>query len=194
MSANRLACIVLAAGGASRFGSTKQLQAINGRSLVARAVTAAIDSGAQLVIVVTGARADEVEEKLIEFPSVLVVRNSDWESGIASSIAAGIRAIAVIPDVDGIMITLGDQPLVDDKCLKRLAERFDGDNRVVASSYSGTVGAPVIIGREYAPDLISLEGDRGAGAWIKARMNEVTIVDMPEAAFDIDAPEDLPDE
>src|SRR5512133_1777313 len=106
MSANRLVGIVLAAGGASRFGSTKQLQAVSGRSLVARAVTAAIESDALRVIVVTGARADEVEEKLIEFPSVLVVRNSEWESGIASSIAAGIRAIEDLHDVDGIMISL----------------------------------------------------------------------------------------
>jgi CTP:molybdopterin cytidylyltransferase MocA len=49
----------------------------------------------------------------------------------------------------------------------------------------------VVIGREYVPDLMRLEGDRGAGQWLKSRQQDVTVVSMPEASIDVDTVDDL---
>jgi molybdenum cofactor cytidylyltransferase len=188
-SAN-VACVVLAAGASSRFGSPKQLQLYKGEALVRRAVRAAYGSGAGRVILVTGANADAVEKCVMDFESVHIVRNDRWKEGLSSSIAAGVTALHNEPNIDGALITLGDQPLVDSRCLGRLLSAFDGTHRVVAASYSDTIGAPALFGREHFDFLIQLRGDKGA-RYVLAEIGTVTKVSMPEAAFDIDETRDL---
>ena len=85
--AAQVVCIVLAAGGSSRFGSAKQLQRYDGEILVRRAVKAAKESGAAHVILVTGAIAEAVEKSLVDFDSLRIVRNDSWIKGLSSSIA-----------------------------------------------------------------------------------------------------------
>ena len=104
---------MLAAGGSRRMGSPKQLMLHEGEPLVRRAATAAVDAGANPVIVVLGANANLLEPSLAGLESVTTVVNGDWEQGIASSLAAGLRALREAREFDGVMITLADQPLVD---------------------------------------------------------------------------------
>ena len=87
--AAKVACVILAAGGSSRFGSAKQLQRYNGEILVRRAVKAAKDCGATQVILVTGANAEAVEKAVNDFESLQIVRNASWIRGLSSSIATG---------------------------------------------------------------------------------------------------------
>lgn len=185
-----VACIVLAAGGSSRFGSAKQLQRYNGEILVRRAVKAARDCGAAQVILVTGANAEAVEKSVADFDSLRIVRNDSWIKGLSSSIAAGIGAIEGSSSIDAVLVTLGDQPLVDGSCLDRLISAFDRKHRVVAASYNDIAGAPVLFGREHLDFLKELTGDKGARQLL-ARMTGVTRVPMPEAAVDIDEARDL---
>ena len=60
----RVAAVVLAAGGSRRLGEPKQLLRLSGQPLVRRAALAALGSRAERVLVVTGARAREVEAAL----------------------------------------------------------------------------------------------------------------------------------
>ena len=190
--AAKVACVVLAAGGSSRFGSAKQLQRYNGEILVRRAVKAAKDCGATQVILVTGANAEAVEKAVNDFESLQIVRNASWIRGLSSSIATGIAAIDHESTIDAVLITLGDQPLVDGSCLTRLISRFDKKHRVVAASYNDIAGAPVLFGREHLDFLRQLNGDRGARQLL-AGMTDVTRVPMPEAAIDIDEARDIPE-
>ena len=191
MHAHDVACIVLAAGGSTRFGARKLLQELGGESLAHRAVRAAIECNTKAVIAVIGADADAVGESISDYSSVVTVLNEKWESGLSSSIVAGLRALEQIQPVDGVMITLADQPLVDSFCLLRLLDEFDSGQRIVASQYNGVVGAPAVIGAEHVPDLMQLEGDRGAGAWLKQRLSSLVSIPIPEAAADIDTADDL---
>ena len=186
-----IACIVLAAGGSSRFGSAKQLQQLSGEALAHRAVRTAIESDLSPVVLVTGANADEVQAVVSDYDSLLIIRNHEWQAGLASSIAAGLGALEHHSAIDGVMITLADQPLVTSSSLGRLIDAFDAHHRIVASGYNETIGVPVVIGREHMIDLLQLAGDRGAAAWIKERVESVTVVPLPEAAVDIDRPDDF---
>jgi len=191
-AAAKIACVVLAAGGSSRFGSAKQLQRYNGEILVRRAVKAAKDCGAAQVIIVTGANADAVEKSISDFESLHIVRNESWIRGLSSSIAVGIDAIDDGDAIDAVLLTLGDQPLVDGPCLTRLISTFDRKHRIVAASYNDIAGAPVLFGREHLDFLRRLSGDKGARQLL-AQMPSVTRVPMPEAAIDIDEAGDLPE-
>ena len=184
-------CVVLAAGGSSRFGESKQLQVITGETLVHRAVRAAFECGAKFVVLVTGAKRDEVASAVSDFDTLVITNNGEWESGLASSLRAGLEAAEAHRPFDGVLVTLADQPLMDAASLKTLIAPFDREHRIIASRYAGTIGVPVLIGAEYLSELMRLEGDRGAGPWLRAHREAVTSIEMPGAAVDVDTPEDF---
>jgi CTP:molybdopterin cytidylyltransferase MocA len=186
-----IAAVVLAAGGSSRLGAPKQLIEFRGEALVRRAAHAASEAGAQCVVVVLGANAVEIAPVLAGLSRVAWVLNESWGDGLASSLAVGIReAQRVCPSCDAVLITTADQPLVGELVLAKMLDAFAGDARLVAAEYSGTIGVPAIIGSEHFEALLALEGDAGAGRWLRARASDVVRVPIPEAAVDIDTAED----
>jgi CTP:molybdopterin cytidylyltransferase MocA len=186
----RVAAVVLAAGGSTRLGVPKQLIEFRGASLVRRAVRAAGEAGARPVIVVLGADAASIAQALDGLSSTAVT-NERWRDGLASSLAAGIReAQRLDAHCDGALLTTADQPLVDGAALRGLLGAFGEGARLVAAEYSGTIGAPAVIGREHFDALLALEGDAGAGRWLRGKGDAVRRIPLPEAAVDIDTAED----
>jgi molybdenum cofactor cytidylyltransferase len=188
MTKHRIAAVILAAGGSTRFGSTKQLHRYDGEPLVKRAASAALNAGADPVVVVLGSDADAVAAILDDLPQLRVLINPDWTTGLASSLRVGLNAVA--SESNGILVTLADQPMVDALALKRLIEQFDDTHRIVASSYADAVGVPVVFGTEFVDELSALTGERGAGQWLRKRMPDVTTVPLEAAAIDIDTAAD----
>lgn len=182
--------MVLAAGGSSRFGSPKQLIQPEGEPLVRRAAIAAREAGANPVVVVLGANATLIAPSVSDLESVTTVLNPEWKSGLASSLATGLRTLFEIAEPDGALVTLADQPRVDAVALRRLMEAFDDEHRLVAAAYDGTIGVPAVFGGEYMAELVQLRGDLGAGPWLRARRGEVTSVPLPAASLDIDTEQD----
>ncbi len=174
--------VVLAAGGSGRMGRAKQLLPYLGHTLVEHAARTAIASGATEVVVVVGAYADEVRQRLRKL-KVRVVLNRDWESGMGSSIACGVAALSEA--VDTAVIALGDQPRITPAHLRTLGTR---GREIVASSYDGVVGAPCAFARSQFPRLISLTGDQGARSLI--RSENVETIPFEAANIDVDTPED----
>lgn len=188
--AGQVAGVVLAAGGSSRMGRPKQLIVHEGEPLVTRAAAAALEAGARPVIVVLGADADEIRPALTGLDGVIVVVNSEWETGLASSLTAGLRAALQSDACTGVLVLLADQPLVSAALLRRLIDAFHRGSRIVASGYDGEPGAPALFAREHAPALLGLTGDAGAGAWLRSRAGDVTIVPLDGARLDVDTPAD----
>jgi molybdenum cofactor cytidylyltransferase len=187
----RVAAVVLAAGASTRLGRPKQLLEFRGETLVARAAAEARRAGADPIIVVLGAEAREIALALSGIQGITAIVNNRWASGLSSSLATGVReAVRLDGACDGVLITLSDQPLVDDTALRALLDAFEDGARVVAAEYGGTVGVPAVIGREHFGALLEITGDSGAGRWLRDRMDEVRRVPMPAAAMDIDRAED----
>lgn len=173
------------------MGYPKQMILHGGQPLVSHAAKIALDAGAEPVIVVLGAHTDEIRPALSQLAGITVVVNSDWESGLASSLTAGLRVALQDAFCDGVMVTLADQPLVDAGMMRRLIAAFRGGARIVASGYKGVPGVPALFGREHVPALLSLSGDTGAGPWLRSRLHEVTIVPLDSALLDLDTPADV---
>ena len=182
--------MILAAGGSARMGRPKQLIEYEGQPLVARAATAARDAGADPVVVVLGAHAGEIGPVLEGLAGVTVALNPAWESGLASSLSAGLRAALRDDGWDGALVTLADQPYIGADVLRRLITAFHGGSRLVASGYQGVPGVPALFGREYAPELLTLTGDSGAGPWLRKRISELAIIPLDAALLDLDTPAD----
>ena len=189
---SRIAAVLLAAGGSSRYGSPKQLARLSGECLVLRACRAAVDSRADAVYVVLGAHAEAVGAELEDL-DVRLVGNPAWEGGLAGSIRAGLAALEPAGDpLDGVLLLLADQPGVDATLLDALIDRFDGrPGGVVACEYEGEVGVPALFGRAHFSALSALEGDRGAQGILRAQGPGLERVAFPAGALDVDTPDDL---
>jgi molybdenum cofactor cytidylyltransferase len=125
-------------------------------------------------------------------PAVEVAINPDWATGMGSSIRVGMTAVLERSAlVDAVVIALGDQPLISSAFLNSLAERhFKTGATMVAASYADRPGVPALFARALFPRLAALDGQAGAKVLLQAAGNELEIIPAPEAAIDVDTPED----
>lgn len=180
------AVVVLAAGGSSRLGRPKQLLQIGHQSLVNRAIATAEASGAAQVIVVLGARGDEIEATL-ESKSAQVVQNRKWREGMAGSIRCSLPEIRA--DIDQVVLMLADTPGVSADLITELAVALE-DRPVAATDYGDLLGTPAAFRRERFWQLEALEGDEGARHIVRGEP-QVGRVRSSAAAVDIDTPADV---
>jgi molybdenum cofactor cytidylyltransferase len=191
MGGGGIGLVLLAAGSATRMGTAKQLLPYRGRSLLRHAAEAAVGSGLTPVVVVLGARAEQLRPELGGLP-VLVAVNDAWERGMGTSVRVGLAALrAAAPDAAGVVFTLCDQPLAGPDVIRRLVASHRETRRpVVASEYGGTLGVPALFAREYFPDLEGLADGEGAKQVIVAAAGGAHAVPFPDGALDVDSPED----
>jgi len=189
-SAGGIVAVLLAAGSASRFGSAKQLAPIAGVALVRRAAQAIAATGAEL-LVVTGAYAGDVAAALSGI-SARLMHNPQWQLGMGESIACGARELLNrVAGPSACLLCLADQPLIGAAQLQRLLDAAAADaTRIIASDHGAILGPPCLFPAEFLVELAQLSGAKGARVLLERHRSRVTEVAMPEAALDIDAPED----
>jgi molybdenum cofactor cytidylyltransferase len=187
----RFGCVVLAAGASVRMGTPKQLLEIDGRTLVRRAVEAALASPAWPVVVVLGAHADQVRPALARLP-VIAIDNPTWAEGMASSIRAGIATLRQFSrTLEGAVVALCDQPSFSAESVAQLVAAQAATGRgIAAARYSGRFGAPALFRREHFDALGELTGEDGARRFLNADPGRVAAVDLPDLAVDLDTPQD----
>ena len=170
--------MILAAGASSRFGSPKWRAEVDGERLLDRVVRTAHDAGL-LCLVVSGAHELQTD--------ALVVHNPNWETGLSSSLSVGVAA-ARERGAERVVIVSLDQYLVTADDLRELVDRCDP---ISAASYAGVLGIPACFAASIFDELQRLTGDRGARTLLRDS-DDVHVVEMPHAAFDIDTRDDLP--
>ena len=181
-----VAGLVLAAGAGRRFGGPKAVVEVEGERLVDRAVRVLRDGGISRTYVVSGAVELEVSD-------AVVVTNPDWETGMGSSLRAGLSALP--DDVDAVLVVLVDQVGLTAEAVARVLSAGSGPARLVAATYDDRRGHPVAIGRAYWPEARAAAlGDVGARDLLAAHAGEVVTVECGDVATDgdVDRPEDLP--
>ena len=180
--------IVLAAGTASRFGRTKQLEVLEGKTLVGRAMSIARDVCGIRTVLVAGHDSGPIIDAAGELGYVVV--NDHYEDGIGGSIATAVKAIAHV--AEAILLTLGDQPLITAAHLEKLIETWSGDrDEIVATSFSDALGPPVLFPPNAFGTLAKISGDVGARSLLGDEAFKVKTVGFADAAVDVDTPEDL---
>ncbi|MEW5828901.1 MAG: selenium cofactor biosynthesis protein YqeC [Chloroflexota bacterium] len=193
----RIAGIVLAAGGASRFGRPKQLLDWRGRPFVRVVAQTALAAGLSPVVVVTGAYAEEVEAAVIDLP-VQIVRNENWEEGQAGSLITGIKPLTPSPSplqgeghTGGAIFLLADQPQVTVEVIRALVEHHAGTLYPVIAPYVFERRAnPVLFDRVTFEALMQLSGDQGGrGVFSQFSPRYLAWYDQ-RLLLDVDTPED----
>ncbi len=173
----RVAAIILAAGRSSRMAPrNKLLETVGERSVISRVAEAAIASGADPIIVVTGYDAPRIAEALRGL-EVNLVHNADFEAGLSTSLRAGLAALPA--NVDGALVLLGDMPFVEASDLAALMAVFATRDRdsICLPVRHGKWGNPVLWGAAYFPEMMRLTGDAGAKRLLEVHRERVTEVE-----------------
>ncbi len=164
-----ISAVVLAAGAASRFGAPKQAL------LLPRVLERVRRSSVDEIVVVLGAYD-------VEVTGARVVSCPDWKRGPGASLRCGLSALSA--EVEAAVVCLADGPLLAPEAIDRTVDAWrQGEGALVAASYGGTRGHPVVVGRSLwggIPD----DGGRALEAVL------VPCDDLGEPE-DIDTPEDF---
>ncbi len=187
MSDVPIAAAVLAAGGGSRFGGGKLTAEFRGKPLLRWPVDAVSSAGLAPLFVIVGADADI--GSLVPDECV-VCDNPRWAEGLSTSIQIAVTA-ASETKAEGLLIALGDQPLITADVHRRLVAAFTGEADIVAATYAGRRRNPVLVGRDHWIRAHDLRGDIGfRGALGDFDATEVECGDIGDPS-DIDTVSDL---
>jgi molybdenum cofactor cytidylyltransferase len=183
-----VAAVVLAAGQARRFGAQKLVAPLGATTVIGAVVDAVRASGVDYVVGVTGPSGGAVRSAVAG--TVTWAENPDPARGMSSSVAAGIAVLP--PNVGALLVVLGDQPTVSPGVVRRLIEAWRlGGGPIVAPSYRGVRGNPVLFDRSMFAVLGALVGVGGARDLIASDPSRVALVEVSEAPpMDVDTPSD----
>jgi molybdenum cofactor cytidylyltransferase len=172
LSQSRAVGILLAAGEGRRYGKPKVL--VDG--WLDTAVGALRDGGCVDVVLVLGAAEVPIP------PGVTAVVAPDWRDGLSASVRAGL-AEADRLHADYAVLHVIDTPDVGPAAVARVLGRARASGSGLARAYFGDrPGHPVVLARRHWPDVLKqLEGDRGAGAYLRGRP-DVEAVDCGDLA------------
>jgi nicotine blue oxidoreductase len=171
---SEVAAVVLAAGAATRFGSPKQALLVPG--VLDRIAQSAVDE----IVIVEGAHP--LNDSLLRGHTARIVTCAAWERGPGASLRSGLAALG--PEVEAAVVVLADGPNLSPAAVDRVIESWrEEGGEVVAASYEGTRGHPLLVGRA-AWGTIPDDG---------LRVVEPRLVPCDDlgAPGDVDRPEDL---
>ncbi|MBX6375686.1 MAG: molybdopterin-binding/glycosyltransferase family 2 protein [Acetobacteraceae bacterium] len=178
-----VAAVVLAAGRSRRMAPLNKLLVTDSRGvpMIARVVDNVLASSARPVIVVTGHERERIEEALTGRP-VIFAHAEDYAEGLSASLKAGLRALP--PEAEGVLVCLGDMPLVTAAMIDRLLATFDPEEgrAIVMPTFRGKQGNPMLWSREFVPEMLTITGDVGARHLVGKYKDRVAEVEMASDA------------
>lgn len=185
-----IGCIVMAAGNAKRFGDNKLAAAVDGKSLIERALDAVPDEQFSRVVVVT--QYDEIES-LARGRGFDVIRNQHPDWGISHTISLGTHELQ--NDCDAICYMVSDQPLLKRESIAGAVDFFrENSDHIVGLAHDGTRGNPCIFPRKFFPELIALREDHGGNTVIRAHEDALRLYEVDKQELtDVDTPQALRD-
>jgi nicotine blue oxidoreductase len=178
--ADAVAGLLLAAGAGRRYGMPKALVESRGRLQIEWTLAVLRDTGCTPVVAVLGAGAEAVLARA-DLTGATVVVNSDWPSGLGSSLRAGLVALQPT-GVTGVAVLLVDMPGVTAVAVRRVLAHA-GPDALVTATYQGQPGHPVLLGRAHWPGISELAaGDVGARPYLAAHSGELVTVACEDVA------------
>ncbi|AHC51258.1 4-diphosphocytidyl-2C-methyl-D-erythritol kinase [Sulfolobus acidocaldarius SUSAZ] len=180
----KIGAIILAAGEGKRFGGNKLLATIDNTPIIIKT----IDSVKFLDrVIIVGKYYKELLDVL---SNEIVIYNPNWREGISSSIKLGVRFFF---DFDGVLVLLGDMPLITENTVKKIVSEFKENCYAVIPVHKGTRGNPVLLSRVLYEKIMNLKGDVGA-RMILGELKKENICEVEcgrEVLIDVDTPADL---
>lgn len=183
--------VILAAGEAARMGKAKMLLPFKKTTILAHLIDEITLVEPNIIQLVTGYYHDLIQAQ-ISTDKVDIIQNPNYKLGMSSSIQVGLTAmIKTCPDLDFLVIVVSDQPFLNKSILLRLLTKQQQTAKgIIASSYNGIKGTPVLLSSAYFSHLYNLTGDKGARVILQQFPDDIATIEFENGALDIDTPEE----
>lgn len=182
-----LSAVILAAGRSQRMGRNKSLLPLGDKTILQQVLLALSAAQPDSILVVLGTQGEAVAESLADWAVSIV-----WNPVPDSDMTASLRtALAALPQKDhGVIIGLGDQPLITPATYRRLADHYRAHpDAIVQPRCNGRMGHPVLLPSALLRELTNYPTLRDLLTEHVARRHPVD-VDDPGILMDLDTPED----
>ncbi len=193
------AAIILAAGSSSRMGGGrhKLLLPLHDRPVLAHVLDAVLASQARPVVLVLGHQAEQVRAHIASYvthPDLNIIENTDYLQGMSTSMRLGIQALQSYgymnssnSEIDSTLILLGDQPLITAQDIDTLIAAYRTTaKKIVAPTYDGKRGNPILFDASLFPELLKVTGDEGGRSVLERHRDEIATVEMGNSLANID--------
>jgi molybdenum cofactor cytidylyltransferase len=185
----RVTAVILAAGQGKRMGETKQLLPWGNTTVLGQTIQNAQQTAVYQHLVITGHQADAVNQ-IARAAGAKTLHNSDYAAGeMLSSLQTAIRGLD--ENVTAVLVILADQPMAQPETMDLLLNAYwQGDGDLIAPTFQGKRGNPVLIGRRYFAELLALPPGDAPRTLLRRHANELHLVDVPtdDILRDLDSP------
>jgi len=182
--------LLLAAGASSRMKRAKQLLSWQEATLIEHQLHTLLKLDVP-VYVVLGSQAGIIKRQINHLPIDIHI-NKDWEQGMGNSLASGVRELLKVHhELDGVLITLVDQPFLNQSHFTAIIETYKLANKdiIISQSDENWTGPPVLFDRYYFHELTMQDGDDGAKSLIKKYKSFIKHIEVGKSMMDLDTPE-----
>ncbi|MBP8639397.1 MAG: NTP transferase domain-containing protein [Oscillospiraceae bacterium] len=179
--------VIVAAGMSSRMGAFKPMLQIGSISVAKRIISTLQQSGAELVVVVTGNQADMLEKHLAKSGAVFVRNENYATTQMFDSAKIGLEYIK--DKCDRVLFTPVDLPLFTAQTVSCLLEQ-DADFAVPVCNGAG--GHPIMLKNSIIDSILSYEGKAGLRGALEysGATKQLVMVHDEGILFDMDTPSD----
>jgi len=146
-------------------------------------------AGVENIVVVIGHRAEKMQTRLRHLNVVCAI-NSDAESEMNVSVAAGVQALP--PTAKATLIALADHPAIPPTVVSDLINEWRNGAALVIPTWQNRGGHPVLVDLRYRNELENLDPNRGLRALFDAHRDKLKRlpVESPYVASDMDTWDD----
>ncbi|MBR8535492.1 XdhC family protein [Carboxylicivirga sediminis] len=185
VSVKDVAMIILAAGMSKRMNAAKMLLPFGEQTIIETVVDASLHSKVDHTVVVTGANAEQISQKINHLP-VQLAFNADYAEGMLSSVQCGVRAV----DGFGAFFVLpGDQPFVQPATINRMVDAYrKSDKGLVVPVFDGKKGHPVLISGKFREKINQLDPNIGLRQLFHQHADDIEYLEIEsdEVVIDLD--------
>ena len=167
--------VILAAGQSKRMGQTKQLLPWGDTTVLGQTIRNVKETAVHDILVITGHDAEKVEA-IIEQETAHGLWNTDYATTeMITSLQTSIRNLP--QSVSAVLVMLADQPMVEPETIDQiLAAYWQGHGDLIAPSFDGKRGNPVLIGRAYFDEILLLPPDDAPRTLLKRHADKLHLV------------------
>jgi molybdenum cofactor cytidylyltransferase len=173
-----VAGLILAAGESTRMGSPKALLEFRGETFLDR-LTGVFSQFCAPVVVVVGARADEIRSGAKHPERAIFAENANYQLGQFSSMLCGLSMMPA--KVEGVLFTLVDHPNVQPSTIAAMLEQPRPP--LAIPRFQGRRGHPIYFGAGLIGEFLSLPPDAQAKVVISRHFDDTRWVDVDDAGI-----------
>ena len=184
----KFGAVIVAAGMSTRMKAFKQLMNVGDMTMAERVINNFLDAGISEIVMITGFKGLEVEERLKDY-KVTFIRNEDYESSqMFDSAKLGLEYLQ--NRCDKVFFTPVDVPFFKAETVKLLME---SQGKLICPSFNMKKGHPVLIDSSLISDILSYNGEGGLKGALSACCKNPLFVNVRDEAilYDADTPEDF---